>query len=128
MKTKIITYSIVVWFGLQALFMFYWPIYLYNLNGFKLNEMLALGCVILPSSIFIVANNKIIRKIATCLLWIYAIAFAFIGTIANLVASAEPTLALALTIVMIINIALLTANYFCAAEKKPELKKGDKQL
>ena len=39
MKTKIITYSIVVWFGLQALFMFYWPIYLYNLNGFKLNEM-----------------------------------------------------------------------------------------
>lgn len=123
MKTKIITYSIVVWFGLQALFMFYWPIYLYNLNGFKLNEMLALGCIILPSSIFFVANNKIIRKIATCLLWIYAIAFAFFGTLANLVASAKPTLALALTIVMIINIALLTANHFHAAEKKPELKK-----
>ena len=71
MKTKIITYFILFWFASQAVFMFYWPLYLYCQNGLKFYEMLALGCIILPASIFIIVNNNIIKKIATCLLWVY---------------------------------------------------------
>ena len=73
MKTKIITYFILFWFASQAVFMFYWPLYLYCQNGLKFYEMLALGCIILPASIFIIVNNNIIKKIATCLLWVYSI-------------------------------------------------------
>lgn len=62
MKTKIITYFILFWFAFQAVFMFYWPLYLYCQNGIKFYEMLALGCIILPSSIFIIVNNDIIKK------------------------------------------------------------------
>lgn len=87
MKTKIITYFILFWFASQAVFMFYWPLYLYCQNGLKFYEMLALGCIILLASIFIIVNNNIIKKIATCLLWVYSIAFAIIGTLGNLVAS-----------------------------------------
>ena len=62
MKTKIITYFILFWFASQAVFMFYWPLYLYCQNGLKFYEMLALGCIILPASIFIIVNNNIIKK------------------------------------------------------------------
>lgn len=56
--------------------------------------------------------NNIIKKIATCLLWVYSIAFAIIGTLGNLVASPKPMLALVSTVIMIVNIALLIVNYF----------------
>jgi hypothetical protein len=112
MKTKIITYFILFWFASQAVFMFYWPLYLYCQNGLKFYEMLALGCIILLASIFIIVNNNIIKKIATCLLWVYSIAFAIIGTLGNLVASPKPMLALVSTVIMIVNIALLIVNYF----------------
>ena len=112
MKTKIITYFILCWFASQAVFMFYWPLYLYCQNGLKFYEMLALGCIILLASIFIIVNNNIIKKIATCLLWVYSIAFAIIGTLGNLVASPKPMLALVSTVIMIVNIALLIVNYF----------------
>ena len=70
------------------------------------------GCIILLASIFIIVNNNIIKKIATCLLWVYSIAFAIIGTLGNLVASPKPMLALVSTVIMIVNIALLIVNYF----------------
>ena len=49
MKTKIITYFILFWFASQAVFMFYWPLYLYCQNGLKFYEMLALGCIIVTT-------------------------------------------------------------------------------
>lgn len=128
METKIITYFILFWFALQAVFMFYWPLCLYCQNGFKFYEMLALGCIILPSSIFIIVNNGIIKKIATCLLWVYSIAFAIIGTLGNLVASPKPMLALALTVIMIMNIALLIVNHFFVVKRKPTMNNYDKRL
>lgn len=122
---KLITSS---WFALQALFTFYWPIYLYYQTGFKFYEMLLLGCIILPTSVFFMIKNKIINKIMTCLLWIYSIAFAVIGTLANLVASPKPTLALALTIIMVINIALLIENHFHFIIRESTPKKKDDKL
>lgn len=112
MKAKIVTYLVLIWFTLQALFMFYWPVYLYYQNGYLFREMLALGVVLLPSSVFIVVSNKIVRKVATCILWVYSIVFAVVGTLANMVASPKPMLALVLTIIMIVNITLLVVNRF----------------
>lgn len=122
---KLITSS---WFALQALFTFYWPIYIYYQTGFKFYEMLLLCCIILPTSVFFMIKNKIINKIMTCLLWIYSIAFAVIGTLANLVASPKPTLALALTIIMVINIALLIENHFHFIIRESTPKKKDDKL
>jgi len=73
-------------------------------------------------------KKKIINKIMTCLLWIYSIAFAAIGTLANLVASPKPTLALALTIIMVINIALLIENHFHFIIREPTQKNKDDEL
>lgn len=128
MKTRIITYFILSWFALQAVFMLYWFLYLYCHNGFKFYEILALGCIILPSSIFVVVNNDIIKKIATCSLWVYSIAFAIFGTLGNLVASPKPMLAMVLTVIMIINIALLIVNHFLVVKRKPALNNDDKRL
>lgn len=128
MKTKIITYLIQCWFALQAAFSLYWPLVLYYNRSIKFYEMLALGCIIFPASILIAVKNDIIRKIATCLLWIYSIAFAFIGTLANLVASPKPMFALALTVVMFINIALLLVNHFLVVKRRPTLNDDDKRL
>ena len=106
-KTKLIRYLILIWFSLQAVFMFFWPIFLYYDNGIKFYEMFALGCLILPSSISIIVNNNLVRKIAICFLWVYSICFAFFGTLGILVASPKPMLALVLTFIMIVNIVLL---------------------
>ena len=76
-KTKLIRYLILIWFSLQAVFMFFWPIFLYYDNGIKFYEMFALGCLILPSSISIIVNNNLVRKIAICFLWVYSIFLAF---------------------------------------------------
>ena len=62
-KTKLIRYLILIWFSLQAVFMFFWPIFLYYDNGIKFYEMFALGCLILPSSISIIVNNVSSMKI-----------------------------------------------------------------
>lgn len=111
-KTKLIRYLILIWFSLQAVFMFFWPIYLYYCNGFKFYEMFALGCLILLSSISIIVNNNLVRKIAICFLWVYSICFAFFGTLGNLVASPKPMLALVLTFIMIVNIVLLFLEWY----------------
>ena len=111
-KTKLIRYLILIWFSLQAVFMFFWPIYLYYCNGFKFYEMFALGCLILLSSISIIVNNNLVRKIAICFLWVYSICFAFFGTLGILVASPKPMLALVLTFIMIVNIVLLFLEWY----------------
>lgn len=111
-KTKLIRYLILIWFSLQAVFMFFWPIYLYYCNGFKFYEMFALGCLILLSSISIIVNNNLVRKISICFLWVYSICFAFFGTLGNLVASPKPMLALVLTFIMIVNIVLLFLEWY----------------
>ena len=114
-KTKLIRYLILIWFSLQAVFMFFWPIYLYYDNGIKFYEMFALGCLILPSSISIIVNNNLVRKIAICFLWVYSIFFAFFGTLGDLVASPKPMLALVLTFIMIVNIVLLILKWWYQA-------------
>ena len=114
-KTKLIRYLILIWFSLQAVFMFFWPIFLYYDNGIKFYEMFALGCLILPSSISIIVNNNLVRKIAICFLWVYSISFAFFGTLSNLVASPKPMLALVLTFIMIVNIVLLILKWWYQA-------------
>lgn len=114
-KTKLIRYLILIWFSLQAVFMFFWPIFLYYDNGIKFYEMFALGCLILPSSISIIVNNNLVRKIAICFLWVYSIFFAFFGTLGNLVASPKPMVALVLTIIMIVNIVLLILKWWYQA-------------
>lgn len=101
-----------IWFGLQALFMLFWPTYLYFKIRYNFYEMLILGSIILPTSLFVVSKNKKIKKIASVILWVYSVSFALIGTIANLVASPKITLAIALTIIMIINLALLIWGSF----------------
>ena len=109
---KTITYLTTIWFSLQAVFMFFWPIYLYYCNGFKFYEMYELGCLILLSSISIIVNNNLVRKIAICFLWVYSISFAFFGTLGNLVASPKLMLALVLTFIMIVNIVLLFLKWY----------------
>ena len=111
-KTKLIRYLILIWFSLQAVFMFFWPIYLYYKNGFKFYEMFALGCLILLSSISTIVNKNLVRKIAICFLWVYSISFAVFGTLSNLVASPKPMLALVLTFIMIVNIVLLLLKFY----------------
>ena len=114
-KTILIRYLILIWFSLQAVFMFFWPIYLYYKNGFKFYEMFALGCLILLSSISTIVNKNLVRKIAICFLWVYSIFLAFFGTLAILVASPEPMVALVLTIIMIVNIVLLILKWWYQA-------------
>ena len=114
-KTKLIRYLILIWFSLQAVFMFFWPIYLYYYNGFKFYEMFALGCLILLSSISTIVNKNLVRKIAICFLWVYSISFAFFVTLTILVASLKPMLALVLTFIMIVNIVLLILKWWYQA-------------
>lgn len=128
MRTKKIIYIVQIYFTLQSMFMIFWPMYLYSQKGIKFYEMLVLGCIILLSSIFIVVNKNKIRKVATCLLWIYSIAFAVIGTLANLVASPKPTLALSLTIVMIMNIVLLIVYHSHISKKIVNIKNENKRF
>ena len=104
---KTITYLTTIWFSLQAVFMFYWPIYLYYCDGLKFYEMLVTGSILLPVSLLIVVKNRIIRNIAYFLLWVYSISLAFVVALLIQVASPTPMLALVLTFIMIVNIVVL---------------------
>ena len=112
MKGKIITYLIIIWFGIQAIFMLLWPIYLYFKIRHNFYEMLILGSIMLPTSLFVISKNKKIKKITSAILWVYSVSFALIGTLANLVASPKITLAIVSTIIMIINLVLLIMGSF----------------
>lgn len=107
----VITHLTIIWFALQGLFMLFWYVSLYNVN-LKIPEILALGCIILPSSLLIAVNNKIIRKIAKSLLWIYSIALATFGTLAVMVACPKPMLAMICLTIEAVNLILLATSFF----------------
>lgn len=108
----VITYLTIIWFALQGLFMLFWYVSLdYNVN-LKIPEILALGCIILPSSLLIAVNNEIIRKIAKSLLWVYSIALATFGTLAVMVASPKPMLAMISLTIEAVNLILLATSFF----------------
>ena len=79
MKNKrIITWLTPIWFSLQGVFAIYWPLYLYYEAGVKFFEMLVTGSILLLLSLLIVAKNRIIRKIACFLLWVYSVPFCYL--------------------------------------------------
>ena len=106
-KTKLIRCLILIWFSLQAVFMFFWPIYLYYCNGFKFYEMLVTGSILLPASLLIVAKNRIIRNIAYFLLWVYSVPFCFCGFLWVGFGCAGIIPELVLLTIYIVNIVLL---------------------
>lgn len=107
----VITCLTIIWFALQGLLMLFW-VYLYNVN-LKILEILALGCIILLSSLLIAVNNKIIRKIAKSLLWVYSIALATFGTLVVMVARPKPMLAMiCLLTIEAVNLILLAISFF----------------
>ena len=119
-KTKLIRYLILIWFSLQAVFMIYWPLYLHYQCGLDLYDfyrmtMLVAGCVLLPSSLLIVIQNNIIRRIATILLWIYSVPFDLICYffLAPACTGSRGNIAiLVLTSIYILNIVLLLLKFY----------------
>ena len=106
-KTKLIRCLILIWFSLQALFMFFWPIHLYYCNGFKFFEVFVTGSILLPASLLIVVKNRIIRNIAYFLLWVYSVPFCFCGFLWVGFGCAGIIPELVLLTIYIVNIVLL---------------------
>lgn len=104
---KTITYLTTIWFSLQAVFMFYWPIFLYYCDGIKFYEMLVTGSILLPVSLLIVVKNRIIRNIAYFLLWVYSVPFCFLVFLYILLAGSGIISQLVLITIYIVNIVLL---------------------
>ena len=104
---KTITYLTTIWFSLQALFMFFWPIHLYYCNGFKFFEVFVTGSILLPASLLIVVKNRIIRNIAYFLLWVYSVPFCFCGFLWVGFGCAGIIPELVLLTIYIVNIVLL---------------------
>ena len=109
---KTITYLTTIWFSLQAVFMVYWPIYLYYCDGLKFYEMLVTGSILLPVSLLIVVKNRIIRNIAYFLLWVYSVPFCFIVFLYLTLAGTRDIFVLVLTTIYIVNIVLLILKHY----------------
>lgn len=116
MKQKIrirgILYLIAIWFALQALFMFYWPIYLNLETGYEFPEMLIVGGIVFVPSLLIIIRNNTIQKIAKFVLWIYSICLAFLELFTIFDPIPYGWLGIILAGIMIVNIALLILEYF----------------
>lgn len=106
MKYKIYRLVTSFWFAIQALFMFYWPIYLYYQDGVKFYELSALGCILLLASTLIAVNKKPIIKTAIYILLIYSIFVAIIGTLSIMVASPKIWLAWVTLFIIVSNLVL----------------------
>lgn len=104
---KTITYLTTIWFSLQALFMVFWPIYLYYCDGLKFYEMFVPGSILLPASLLIVVKNRIIRNIAYFLLWVYSVPFCFLAFLWIGFGGARGIFVLILATIYIVNIVLL---------------------
>ena len=104
---KTITYLTTIWFSLQALFMVFWPIYLYYCNGLKFYEMFVPGSILLPVSLLIVVKNRIIRNIAYFLLWVYSVPFCFLAFLWIGFGCTSDIFLLILATIYIVNIVLL---------------------
>ena len=111
-KTKLIRCLILIWFSLQALFMFFWPIHLYYCNGFKFFEVLVTGSILLPASLLIVVKNRIIRNIAYFLLWVYSVPFCFFAFLYIGLACTRDIFVLILATIYIVNIVLLFLKFY----------------
>ena len=119
-KTKLIRCLILIWFSLQAVFMIYWPLYLHYQCGLDLYDfyrmtMLVVGCVLLLSSLLIVIQNNIIRRIATIILWIYSVPFDLMCYffLAPACTGSRGNIAiLVLTSIYILNIVLLLLKFY----------------
>ena len=114
---RIITYLTPIWFSLQAVFMIYWPLYLHyqcglDLYDFYLMTMLVVGCVLLLSSLLIVIQNNIIRRIATIILWIYSVPFDLMCYFFLTLAGTRDIFVLVLTTIYIVNIVLLILKHY----------------
>ncbi len=108
MKNKrIITWLTPIWFSLQGVFAIYWPLYLYYEAGIKFFEMLVTGSILLLLSLLIVAKNRIIRKIAYFLLWVYSVPFCYVVFLYVGFAGTRVIFELVLTTIYIVNIVLL---------------------
>ena len=95
----------------------YWPLYLHYQCGLDLYDfyrmtMLVAGCVLLPSSLLIVIQNNIIRRIATILLWIYSVPFDLICYFFLTLAGTRDIFVLVLTTIYIVNIVLLILKHY----------------
>ncbi len=116
MKQKIrirgILYLIAIWFALQALFMFYWPIYLNLETGDEFPEMLIVGGIVFVPSLLIIIRNNTIQKIAKFVLWIYSICLAFLELFTIFDPIPYGWLGIILAGIMVVNIALLILEYF----------------
>ena len=106
---KTIIYLTTIWFSLQAVFMFFWPIYLYYCNGSKFYEMLVTGSILLPASLLIVVKNRIIRNIAYFLLWVYSVPFCFLAFLWIGFGCNSDIFVLILATIYIVNIVMIIA-------------------
>ena len=104
---KTIIYLTTIWFSLQALFMVFWPIYLYYCDGFKFFEVLVTGSILLPASLLIVVKNRIIRNIAYFLLWVYSVPFCFLAFLYIGFGGIRDIFVYILATIYIVNIVLL---------------------
>ena len=104
---KTITYLTTIWFSLQAVFMVFWPIYLYYCKGLKFYEMFVPGSILLPVSLLIVVKNRIIRNIAYFLLWVYSVPFCFLAFLWIGFGCTSDIFVLILATIYIVNIVLL---------------------
>ena len=108
MKNKrIITWLTPIWFSLQGVFAIYWPLYLYYEAGVKFFEMLVTGSILLLLSLLIVAKNRIIRKIAYFLLWVYSVPFCYVVFLYFGCAGNTNSFVLVFGTICIVNIVLL---------------------
>ena len=104
---KTIIYLTTIWFSLQALFMVFWPIYLYYCDGLKFYEMFVPGSILLPVSLLIVVKNRIIRNIAYFLLWVYSVPFCFLAFLYIGFGGIRDIFVYILATIYIVNIVLL---------------------
>ena len=109
---KTITYLTTIWFSLQAVFMVFWPIYLYYCKGLKFYEMFVPGSILLPVSLLIVVKNRIIRNIAYFLLWVYSVPFCFFAFLYIGLACTRDIFVLILATIYIVNIVLLFLKFY----------------
>ena len=108
MKNKrIITWLTPIWFSLQGVFAIYCPLHVYCKGGLILYEMLVTGSILLLLSLLIVAKNRIIRKIAYFLLWVYSVPFCYVVFLYVGCAGNTDSFVLVFGTICIVNIVLL---------------------
>ena len=104
---RIITYLTTIWFSLQGMFEIYCPLHVYCKAGHTFYEMLVTGSILLLASLLIVVKNRIIRKIAYFLLWVYSVPFCYVVFLYVGCAGNTDSFVLVFGTICIVNIVLL---------------------